>query len=152
MPGFWRWRCRCRWSQLPSSRPRPACLGVEAQPLDGDLADSLNLAVPNGSLVTAVAPNVRALYRAILYRPFGSAVVIDLLRNGVTIHVPTTLVEFPDSLSLGGRATAAPGHPVPKLSANLGLSLGRLTDSAPRRGENGPTRHRRGGAGSRRGQ
>ena len=135
-------------------RPRPAYLGVEAQQLDGDLADSLSLAVPNGSLVTGIAPgspagaagirvgdlvlgldgviapNARALYRAIVNRPFGSAVVVDLLRDGVAMHVPATLAEFPDSMSMDGRATEPPGHPVPKPSANLGLAVASLTDAA----------------------
>ena len=134
--------------------PRPAYLGVEAQQLDNDLADSLNLVVSSGALVTAilpgspaeisgirtgdlivglngqVLPNARALYRAIISLPFDSKVMVDLLRDGVTMHVPAILSEYPDSEALDGRMSAAPGLPRPKATADLGLAVGPLTDAA----------------------
>jgi serine protease Do len=135
-------------------RPRPAFLGADVQQLDGDLADSLNLAVPNGSLVTGiapdspaakaglrqgdlilgfdgvVAPNARALYRAIIERPFDAKVVVDLVRDGAMMHVPATLSEYPRSFSLDVHAVESPGLPVPKPRADLGLSVAPLTDAA----------------------
>ena len=135
-------------------RPRPAFLGAEVQQLDSDLADSLNLSVPDGSLVTGiaadspaakaglrvgdlilgldgvVAPNARALYRAIIERPFDAKVVVDLVRDGAMMHVPATLSEYPQSLSLNVHGSETPGRPVPKPSADLGLSVGPLNDAA----------------------
>ncbi len=135
-------------------RPRPAFLGAEVQQLDGDLADSLDLAVPNGSLVTGiapgspaaiagirtgdlilgldgiVAPNARALYRDIITRPFDAKVVVDMVRDGAMMHLPASLTEYPDSLSLDTRTIETPGRPVPKPSADLGLAVAPLTETA----------------------
>lgn len=141
-------------SVLRYGRPRPAFFGAELQELDGDLADSLGLPITEGALVTGVSPaspaatagvrvgdlmlgfdgktepNARALYRAIVNRPFDAKVVVDFMRDGATLHAPAALIEYPESMSLNGRASEAPGLPVPNPSADLGLTAAALTDAA----------------------
>lgn len=128
-------------------RPRPAWLGAVLQPLTADLADSLVLPGPWGAIVTAIEPNSpalaaklqvgdvilgldgvdlsdqRAVYRAIIAHDIGATVHVNVWRDGARASVAAVLGEYPDAHTLDPFVNAPPGRPVPKPTADLGMSL-----------------------------
>ena len=128
-------------------RPRPAWLGAEVADVSNDLAETLGLPAPEGAIVTEIDANspaasvrlrpgdvilkvnaktignTRAFYRAIVAHPFNTPGTVEIWRDGKREMFEVAYGEYPDAKGLDPFVNTAPGHPPPKPSADLGLTL-----------------------------
>jgi serine protease Do len=128
-----------------------AWIGVSFQPLTQDLAKSLGKPDTHGALVASVVPKSPAekagikpgdvieqvdgqkivespdLMRAVLLKPVGSKVAINVLRDGKQVTLQMNTAERPGDLRAEGAGPDGSGGDTKEAPAALGLNLQQLT-------------------------
>jgi serine protease Do len=128
---------------------RRGWMGVRIQSITGEIADSLALPSQNGALVADVTaggpaakagvrngdlitafngntvPDSRVLSRLVADTPIGSAVAVEIVRNGQKQNLRVTVAQLDDAVQQGGEAKT-PNITLPKAVpgfSQLGLSV-----------------------------
>ncbi len=132
---------------LDYHRIEPGYLGVNVQQVTPELASSLGMEEPWGSLVSSDQPgspaeqagiragdvirsfdgkdehNIRGLMRVIAQTQAGKTVSIGILRNGAPVTVQATLQLSPENAKYAQAQPAPPAPPAPPKAVDLGLKL-----------------------------
>lgn len=144
-------------SLIASGKVTRAWLGVVIQELTEEIAPGFGVEPYSGVLIADVRPDgpsygilqrgdivlsvdgkpvkrITELQQEIMYRPVGSKVQLEILRNGVRQTVEVTLGERPSEQALMGTAPEAPAQPIPQGRGveKFGLKVQALTPEIAR--------------------
>lgn len=144
-------------SLLATGKVSRAWLGVVIQELTDEIAAQFGVEPESGVLIADVRPDgpsygilqrgdivlsvdgtpvkrVTELQQNIMYRPVGSKVQLEILRNGTRQTVEITLGERPSEQALMGTAPGAPNQPIPQGQGleKFGLKVQALTPEIAR--------------------
>jgi serine protease Do len=139
------------WQLLDYHRIEPGYLGVNVQQVTPELASSLGMEEPWGSLVSSDQPgspaeqagirvgdvirsfdgkdqhNIRGLMRIIGQTPAGKTVSIGMVRDGKPVTVQATLQLSPENAKFAKAEAAPPAPPPPPKAVDLGLKLAQIS-------------------------